>query len=244
MPRLPTHSIIREAHTRAELAALRGAAACGDRMFAVLKPWIKIGMSERTVSRKIEQLFQEFGASALSFPPIVAFGLNAANPHHMPSARKLRKQEMVKLDFGCVYRGKCSDMTRMLFVGAPDARFKKRYTLVLRAQRRAIKEVRAGVLCSAIDRAARSVIARAGFGKHFVHGTGHGISEFVHELPLLRPKSNDRLAAGQVVTVEPGVYLKGWGGIRIEDMVLVQKNGCEILTESPKELETVIICGS
>ncbi|MBI5798969.1 MAG: M24 family metallopeptidase, partial [Candidatus Yonathbacteria bacterium] len=186
------------------------------------------------VAQNIVVSFQEFGASALSFPPIVAFGSNAANPHHMPTSRRLRNNEMVKLDFGCVYKNKCSDMTRTLFFGSPDARFKKLYALVLRAQERAIAKIRSDVSCGAIDRAARGMIERAGFGRNFVHGTGHGISEFVHELPLLRPKATDRLTAGQVVTVEPGIYIKGWGGIRIEDMVLVKKGGHDVITKSKK----------
>ncbi|MBI4262514.1 aminopeptidase P family protein [Candidatus Uhrbacteria bacterium] len=234
MSTLPIYPIIRETHTRTELAAIRGAVVRTDRVFGVLKQWIKIGMSEQMVVRKISALFKEYDASALSFPPIVAFGSNAANPHHEPTARRLRKNEMVKLDFGCVYKNKCSDMTRTLFFGSPDARFKKLYALVLRAQERTIAKIRSGVSCGAIDRAARGTIERAGFGKNFLHGTGHGISEFVHELPLLRPKATDRLTAGQVVTVEPGIYIKGWGGIRIEDMILVKNGGYEVLTKSEK----------
>ena len=238
---LSTHSIIREIHTQAELTAIRGAVERTDRVFVALKQRIKIGISERMVARKIERLFKQFGATALSFSPIVAFGPNVANPHHIPTARKLRMNEMVKLDFGCVYKNKCSDMTRTWYFGTPDAKFKKIYAIVLRAQEKAIARIRAGASCGAIDHAARGTIERAGFGKNFLHGTGHGISEFVHELPLLRPKATDRLTAGQVVTVEPGIYIKGWGGIRIEDMVLVQKNGSEVLTKSEKRLDCLVL---
>ncbi len=239
---LSIHPIFRETHTGEELAAIRGAAARADLVFVALRQWIKIGMSEQMVAHKIALLFKQFGAEALSFPSIVAFGPNAATPHHMPTTRRLCRNEMVKLDFGCVYKNKCSDMTRTLFFGTPDARFKKLYPLVLHAQERAISKIRAGASCGAIDRAARGTIERAGFGKNFVHGTGHGISEFVHELPLLRPKATDRLTVGQVVTVEPGIYIKDWGGIRIEDMIELSATASKVLTAGvPRALKHVVL---
>ncbi|HBB67063.1 MAG: hypothetical protein A2X28_05465 [Elusimicrobia bacterium GWA2_56_46] len=214
-----------------EISILRKSCHIAARAFRIIKPRIKTGRTELSVSRELEDLMQAMGAKGPSFNLIVGFGPDSALPHHETSARPLGKNEAVLLDFGCVYDGYCSDITRTYFHGRPDAEFKKVYSIVEAAQKAGVKKVGAGAAASDVDKACRDHIADAGFGQYFIHGTGHGVGLEIHEAPTLNTKSKETLRAGMAVTVEPGIYLYGKFGVRIEDSVLVKKNGCEILTK-------------
>jgi len=177
------------------------------------------------------------GASGPSFETIVASGPNGAKPHHRPGRRRIGPGELVVVDFGAIVDGYCSDMTRTLCVGRPTSAIARRMVeVVTEAQQAGVDTVRAGVEGKAVDGACRDVIAAAGWADAFLHGTGHGVGLDIHEDPRVSSVSTDILAAGQVVTVEPGVYLVDHGGVRIEDTMVVTEDGCRILTNAPKEL--------
>jgi Xaa-Pro aminopeptidase len=194
------------------------------------------GVTERQVAFELDLAMREIGAERVGFDTIVAFGENAAEPHHGPSERVLRRGDMVKMDFGCVFDGYHSDMTRTVAFGEPEARLREIHALVLRAQLAGIDAVRSGITGQEADRAARSVIEDAGLGDRFGHSLGHGVGLEIHEGPTLRSGSDDVLPEGAVVTVEPGVYLPGLGGVRIEDAVVVGTDGCRPLPRTPKDL--------
>ncbi len=214
-----------------EISILRQSCRIAAKAFGIIKPRIKTGRTEVSVSRELEDIMQAMGARGPSFSLIVGFGPDSALPHHDTSARPLGANEAVLLDFGCVYNGYCSDITRTYFHGKPDKEFKKIYSIVEAAQKAGVKKVRAGVKAAEVDKACRDYISDAGFGQYFIHGTGHGVGLEIHEAPTLNTKSRDTLRAGMAVTVEPGIYLPGKFGVRIEDSVLVKKGGCEILTK-------------
>jgi len=176
------------------------------------------------------------GADALAFESIVAFGENAAEPHHHPTDRDLRQGDVVKLDFGALYRGYHSDMTRTVAFGPVPDELREIYDLVRAAQQAGIDAVRAGIAGGEPDAASRKVIADAGRGEAFSHSLGHGVGLEIHEGPTLRAKGEDELPAGAVVTVEPGVYVPGLGGVRIEDMVEVTADGCRPMPRSTRDL--------
>jgi Xaa-Pro aminopeptidase len=189
------------------------------------------GQTELAVAGLIKQQLKKYGARP-SFRIIVASGRRSALPHGRATSRKMKKSELVVIDFGAVYNKYCSDVTRTFVVGKPAARQKNIINIVNKAQALAIGAVRAGVKCSEVDRAAREYIKQQGFGNYFIHSTGHGIGQKVHQAPKISRRNNRRLKAGQVITIEPGIYIKGWGGIRIEDMFEVTKTGCKNLTKS------------
>jgi len=174
------------------------------------------------------------GADEVSFPPIVGSGPLSAHIHHSPSDRALEKGDLVLMDFGARVGGYCSDLTRTIVLGAADEEQVALYGLVLEAQEAGIEQVAAGVDAAYVDRRARQVISDSGQGDRFGHGLGHGVGIDIHEAPTLKKVSTDVLAAGDVVTIEPGVYLEGSGGVRIEDCVLVTENGSEVLSAAPK----------
>jgi Xaa-Pro aminopeptidase len=176
------------------------------------------------------------GADELGFPVIAAFGEHAAEPHHHPTDRPLRRGDVVKLDFGALVDGYHSDMTRTVAFGEPPARLREVRDVVAAAQRAGIRAVRAGSTSAEVDRAARSVIEQAGLADRFPHGLGHGVGLEIHEGPFLRWDGDDVLPAGAVVTIEPGVYIPSLGGVRIEDLVLVTEDGCREIPRSTKEL--------
>jgi len=220
-----------------ELALIEEAVALADRCFEHILPQLKPGVTEREVAWRMEVFMREQGAEGLAFPTIVASGPNGAMPHARPTDRPLSAGEFVTLDFGCVWKGYCSDMTRTVFLGEPTPRHRELYDLVLRAQETGVSAVRPGRTGREVDAAARQVIADAGYGEAFGHGLGHGVGLEVHEeVPRLSTRSQTVLAPGMVTSVEPGVYLPGWGGIRIEDLVVVTEDGCRVLTKSPKQL--------
>jgi Xaa-Pro aminopeptidase len=182
---------------------------------------------------------RRLGASGNSFETIVASGPNGAKPHHRPSGRRVERNELIVLDFGAMVDGYCSDMTRTVCVGEPSSEMQRVLDVVLASQAAGVAAVKAGVACADIDRACREVISAAGWGERFVHGTGHGVGLDIHEAPAVAATSSDTLAAGHVVTVEPGVYLAGIGGARIEDTVVVTDEGCWPVTTTPKDVRVV-----
>ncbi|MDO9391488.1 MAG: Xaa-Pro peptidase family protein [bacterium] len=219
-----------------EIKNIARAAAIADKSFSRIVRGIRPGMTELEIAFKLESIMKTLGASAPSFDTIVGSGPNSALPHAQPSDRKIRKGDFIVFDFGAVYRGYHSDMTRTVCVGEPSPKHLKVYDTVLRSQLAGLKAVRAGVKGREADAAARAVINAAGYAKYFGHGLGHGVGLEVHEAPGVGSKSENLLPVNSVVTVEPGVYLPGWGGVRIEDLVVVTATGCRILSNSPKEL--------
>ncbi|UCH12204.1 MAG: aminopeptidase P family protein [Candidatus Omnitrophota bacterium] len=192
--------------------------------------YIKVGMMELEVAGYLEWRMRKQGAERIAFPTIVASGINSSMPHAISSNKKIKKNEPIIIDCGCVFFGYNSDLTRTIFLGRIDAQFRHIYSIIREAQQKAISNIRPGVKVSSIDKVARDYIRRKGFGKYFGHATGHGIGRKVHEAPIISSKSGKALKPGMVFTVEPGVYIPGWGGIRIEDMVLVTDKSYKILT--------------
>ncbi|OIN99570.1 MAG: hypothetical protein AUJ51_12435 [Elusimicrobia bacterium CG1_02_56_21] len=215
-----------------EIQTLRKSCRIAARAFGIVKPRIKTGRTEMSVYRELEDTMQNMGAKGNSFNLIVGFGPNSAMPHHETSQRKLKNNEAVLLDYGCVYGNYCSDMTRSYFHGKATEEYKKVYSTVAASQKAGVAKVRAGVKARDVDAACRNYISDAGYGQYFIHGTGHGIGLEIHEFPRLNTTFEAVLRAGMAVTVEPGIYLHGKFGVRIEDSVLVTKTGCEILTRT------------
>ncbi len=219
-----------------ELASIRAAIRRAEESFLELKKHIRPGVTERELGLRLEYRMREKGARRAAFDIIVASGRNGAMPHASATNRKLRRGDLVTVDFGSEADGYFSDITRTVCVGSPSVRQREIHDLVRRAQQAAMARARPGVLCKTVDEAARELITRAGYGKQFGHATGHGIGLMVHEGPTLSGLSKDRVKEGMVFTVEPGVYIPGWGGVRIEDMVVVTKAGVRLLTSLPGEL--------
>lgn len=227
---------IRMIKSASEIEVLRRGAAELDRAFNYILGYIRPGQTEREVAFELEYYLRRNGAAAASFSYIVASGERGSMPHAVASNKVLEPGELVTIDFGAVFDGYATDMTRTVALGRVGERQKAIYDLVCRAQQRALEGMAAGISCREADRLARAVIEQAGYGDCFGHGLGHGVGLETHEMPVLSPRGQEALAAGMIVTVEPGVYIAGWGGVRIEDMVLVKENGVEILTCSSKEL--------
>jgi Xaa-Pro aminopeptidase len=219
-----------------EVGLIRRAAAIADKAFAAILPVIKAGVRERDVAAELEYVMMKAGSEKAAFETIVASGPRSALPHGRASMRRIRSGDFVTLDFGATVDGYVSDLTRTVVVGRASARQRQVYNLVARAQKAAITRARAGAVCSQLDKAARGVIERAGHGRRFDHGLGHGIGLAVHEGPAVNAKSKVVLKAGMVVTIEPGVYFPGWGGVRIEDDVLIGAHGVSMLTTADRSL--------
>lgn len=219
-----------------ELALLRAAQEATDRAFEEILDTAAVGMSERALAHELEQALRRHGADGHAFDPVVAFGEHAAEPHHDPGHRPLREGDVIKLDFGGLVGGYHADMTRTVAFGQPADELRKIHDVVSAAHQAGIDAVRAGATGGMVDAAARSVIEDAGYGARFSHGLGHGVGLEIHEGPSLRRDGTDVLPAGAVVTVEPGVYVAGLGGARIEDMVEVTEGGCRVLGASTREL--------
>jgi Xaa-Pro aminopeptidase len=228
---------LRECKDEEELACIRRAQQITDDTFAHLQGWLRPGLTEKEVAWEILRFMVAQGAETTSFPSIVASGPHAASPHIDPTERKLEPGEPITIDMGTRYRGYCSDMTRTICLGEPDARLREIYDVVLRAQLACEAGLHAGITGEAADALARSTIEQAGYGEYYVHGTGHGVGLEIHENPRMsRLHSEAPLGVGAVVTIEPGIYIPGWGGVRIEDMGVITPTGVDILTRSPKDL--------
>ena len=232
---------VRAVKTKKELANIISAQRISERVLADILKILKTGISELQVQNFIKKSFVKYRAPILSFTPIVAFGKNSANIHHTPNNTKLKKGDTIMLDFGTTVAHYCSDMTRTYFWGEPSAKQRKIYLAVLDANLRAIKKINTGEKrAKVIDTTARQYLDKK-FRNNFKHGLGHGVGTVIHEWPNFKPKSEDVLPIGCVMTVEPGIYIKNFGGVRIEDMVLITQKGCVNLTKVPKDLKTAIL---
>ncbi len=223
-----------------EVALIREAIDYAERAYAMVRAALRRDQSEKGVADALEAALRRCGASSAAFPPIVAVGKHAALPHyHASAATRLDADDLLLVDWGATGRQYRSDLTRTVVTGKVTPKFEAVYRVVLAAQERGISAIRPGVLARDVDAEARSVIVEAGFGDYFNHGLGHGLGIDIHEAPRLRRESDVTLQPGMVVTVEPGIYLPDWGGIRIEDDVLVTTDGHEVLTHLPKDFDSV-----
>ncbi len=218
-----------------EIELQEKAADIADQAFSFLIDMVEPGMTEREVALELEFFMRENGADDVSFPPIVASGEKSALPHAKPGDEKLKEDENLLVDMGAKYQGYCSDMTRTVYFGEPPEKFREVYEVVLEAQKTGLANLGPGVDGREVHEKASGVIEEAGYGDEFGHGLGHGVGLEVHEGPRLSETSDDTLEPGMVVTVEPGIYIKGWGGIRIEDMVRITEDGYARFSNSPKE---------
>ena len=219
-----------------ELDRMAEAARIADQALEQVRSRLGHGPTEAEFGRLLDFTMRELGASGPSFETIVASGPNGAKPHHRPGSRVIGRDEPVVIDFGATVDGYCSDMTRTVWVdGVADARMRRAVAVVIESQAAGVAAVRAGASCASVDAACREVISEAGWADRFVHGTGHGVGLDIHEAPSVAASSTDTLVTGHVVTVEPGVYLPGIGGVRIEDTVVVTDDGCRPLTSTAKD---------
>lgn len=219
-----------------ETGHIGAAQAIADQSFGVLTEALTDGMTEREAALVLDTEMRRRGAEGAAFDTIVAFGENAAEPHHRPTDRALARRDVVKMDFGCVVAGYHSDMTRTVAFGEPEPQIKEIYEVIRQAQQAGVDAVRAGVTGGKVDRVVREIVKAAGYGDAFKHGLGHGVGLEIHEGPALRSGSKEVLPEGAVVTVEPGIYLEGLGGVRIEDMVEVMAGGARVIPTVTKEL--------
>lgn len=230
---------LRRAKEPEELLAIREAARIADEGLEHILGRVEIGRTERDLALDLEFYMRTHGAEDVSFELIVAGGERSALPHARPTDSPVEPDRFLLFDLGCKYQGYCSDITRTVVVGSADARHVEVYESVLRAQSAGLDALGPGVRCADVDSAARGVLVEAGFGAQFSHGLGHGVGIQIHEAPTLRATSEDVLRQGDVVTIEPGAYFPGWGGVRIEDLAVITKDGYEVLSKSPKDLRSL-----
>ncbi|MGB9839179.1 M24 family metallopeptidase [Thermovenabulum sp.] len=219
-----------------EIENIKTAQRIADMAFIHILDYIKPGVSEKEISLELEFFIKKNGAQGLSFPTIVATGERASLPHGEPTERKLKYGDFITLDFGAKYNHYCSDMTRTVFLGKPGEEQVKIYRIVREAQEKALEYIKAGILGKDADRVARDIIENNGFGPNFGHGLGHGVGLEIHEEPRLSKLGEEELKPGMVVTVEPGIYIENFGGVRIEDLVVITEQGIKNLTKSSKDL--------
>ena len=217
-----------------EIDKIKTAVGMADQAFADVLPILKPGLSEREIALRLEYNMKRLGADDIAFKIIVASGARSALPHGVASGKRLETGDLVTMDFGAVFQGYHSDITRTMVIDEPDQQQYKIYQIVLEAHLKAMDTVRDGVVAWEVDKAARDIITANGYGEYFGHGTGHGLGLYIHEDPRLSQKDQTVLRKGMTVTIEPGIYLPGWGGVRIEDTVVVEDHGCAVLTGSPK----------
>ncbi len=220
--------------TREEIESIKQAARIADIGFKKICTFMKPGRTELEVAAKLEYLLRKHGSSGHPFPTIALASARTSLPHGQPGKKKIRKGDLFLVDFGATYEGYCSDITRTVVIGKPSKKQKAIYDIVLRAQQAAIAGIKEGVPLKDIDKIARDTIAEAGHARHFGHGLGHGIGLNVHESPSVSTRSKDSVAEGMVFTVEPGIYIPGWGGIRIEDDIAIINGTPHLITKSPK----------
>ena len=227
---------LRRVKDREELEVMTAAQRIAERALEDILKELRPGVTEREIAARLQYLMLHYGAENMSFDPIVVSGPNGSLPHGVPSEKEIRPGEFVTMDFGCIYHGYCSDMTRTVAVGSVTEEMRTVYDTVLAAQQAGIAAARAGVTGKEVDGAARRVIADAGYEKYFGHGFGHGVGVEIHEEPRASSTNDAPLPAGAVISAEPGIYLPGKLGVRIEDVIVLTENGCENLTRAPKEL--------
>ena len=227
---------LRASKDEEELSCMRRAQAITDEAFKAVLDFIKAGMTEQEVAARLVYEMMCRGAEKVSFDPIVASGPNGSRPHAVPTDRQLQKGEFITMDFGCKVDGYCSDMTRTVALGHPTEEMERVYETVLAAQKAGINAARAGVTGREVDAAARRVIEEAGYGEYFSHSFGHSLGLDIHESPNASPSENRELPEGAVISAEPGIYIPGRFGVRIEDVLVLKKDGCEDITRSPKQL--------
>jgi len=229
--------ILRSIKDDNEISLLREACAITDRCFNHLLQFIKPGLSEWDISVEIDYFYKKNGCTACAFDPIVASGAGSSMPHYKPEeGKKITKGDILLIDMGCLYKGYNSDLTRTIFVDSVDATLGEIYNIVYEAQKKAVSSVKPGIDTRKLDSIARTVISNYGYGDNFGHGLGHGVGIEIHELPAIKKFTSAIIKKNMVITIEPGIYIPGKGGVRIEDTVLVTSGGCEILTKSSKEL--------
>ena len=226
----------RRIKTDEEIKKIHESERLGDQAFSHILKYIRPGMTEKEVALELEYFMKKSGASAIAFETICASGVRSAMPHGAASDKIISVGELLTLDYGCVLDGYCSDMTRTVVVGKANDRQKEIYNIVLKAQAEALGKICCGMKCKEADKIARDIIDGFGYGKNFGHSLGHSLGLEVHESPNLSPRSEDILEIGNVFSVEPGIYIEGFGGVRIEDICVITADGTLNLTASPKEL--------
>jgi Xaa-Pro aminopeptidase len=219
-----------------EIERLRAAVQLGSRCFEEVLPLVKVGVREFELAAEIEYRMRLYGGEKPAFETIIAFGDRTALPHARPTGRRLKANEFVLFDLGVILSGYCSDMTRTVHFGKAPAKARRMYKAVLNSQLASEATVRDGITCGDADRAARRVLEKQGFGRYFTHSTGHGVGLEIHENPRVAAKQTTVLREGMAITIEPGAYVEGFGGVRIEDIVIVRRDHAEVLTQTPKEL--------
>ncbi|MBB6217452.1 Xaa-Pro aminopeptidase [Anaerosolibacter carboniphilus] len=222
--------------TEEEGDRLREAAKLADKVFEELVHFIRPGMQEKDIKVRIEELFMKMGADGLSFEPIVASGPNSSKPHYNRDTRYIEEKDIIILDFGCKYRGFCSDLSRTVFIGGISEEEKKIYDIIYQSNEAGEKAAKRGVPAEKVDQAAREIIEKAGYGENFLNRLGHGIGYGVHEAPDIKEGNGRSLEKGMAFSIEPGIYLPGKFGIRIEDIVYMGENGAEVLNKASKEI--------
>lgn len=219
-----------------ELELIRQAAAIGDAVFAEMLSQIRLGMSEKEIADKIDNLLRQKGCEKEAFTTIAVAGENAALPHGTPGDKVIAAGEMITMDYGGFFQGYLADMTRTIGIGEMDSSYHDKYMAVLEAQQLGVSMIKAGIRCKDVDQAVRTRLQSYGLDEYFLHSTGHGVGLEVHEMPAVSSSSDTVVQPGMVITIEPGIYIKGWGGIRIEDTVIVKQDSCEVVTKANKNL--------
>jgi Xaa-Pro aminopeptidase len=236
---VPTEDLIESLSVKKdqkEIDRIKKAVNITDRVFYEILDFVKPQVREQDLAAEIEYRFKKYGSSAPFFETIVASGKRSALPHGVASSKKIEKGDLVTLDMGAVYDGYTADMTRTVVVGKANKKQKEVYNIVLKAQKQALSKVKPKIKACDLDKVARDIIKRAGYAKYFGHGLGHGIGGIIHAGPAINPRNQQLLEPGMVITIEPGIYILNWGGVRIEDDVLVTQRGCEVLTKAEKNL--------
>jgi Xaa-Pro aminopeptidase len=236
---VPTEDLVESLSVKkdkGEIEKIREAVRITDQVFFEILDFIKPKVREQDVAAEIEYRFKRRGSTNPFYETIVASGKRSALPHGVASGKRIHKGDLVTLDMGATYDGYTADLTRTVVMGKANKRQKKVYNIVLKAQKQALSKIKPKMRACDLDKVSRGIIKRAGYGKYFGHGLGHGIGLVIHDNPAINPRNQQLLERGMVITIEPGIYIPNWGGIRIEDDVLVTKRGCEILTQADKSL--------